>query len=84
MKNLSENSGAFACAMRRRFARLLWDAFPGASENAVAEQAAAALGCSERQVRNWLRCENDAGLRYVGAVMMIAGAEKVIQRFNGA
>lgn len=84
MKNLAGNSGDFGCAMRRRFARLLWDAFPASSEAELAEVAARALDCSPRQVKNWLRCENDAGLRYVGAVMMIAGAEKVIQRFNGA
>jgi hypothetical protein len=29
-------------------------------------------------VRNWLRCEHDASLRYVTAVMVIAGAEIVL------
>nr|WP_306133349.1 hypothetical protein [Roseivivax marinus] len=58
---------------RKWFARLLWKAFPGASEREVAKQAAAVLDVSERQVINWLRCENDAGVTYTTAVMILAG-----------
>ena len=60
---------------RRWFARLLWRAFPAASEHAVAERAAEALGVSARQARHWLRGEHDASLRYVVAVCLIAGVE---------
>lgn len=72
-----------ADASRRWFARLLWRAFPARSEAALAAQASAALGVSERQVRNWLRCEHDAGLRHVTAVLLIAGAEAALARLEG-
>ena len=69
--------GAHASASRRWFAALLWRAFPSRSEHDLAEKAARALGVSPRQVRNWLRQDNDASLRYVTAVLLIAGAEVV-------
>lgn len=56
---------------------MLWRAFPSPSEHDLANKAARALDVSPRQVKNWLREEHDASLRYVTAVMMIAGAESV-------
>lgn len=68
-------------AARKWFAALLWRAFPGCrSENEIAERAARVLDVSDRQVRNWLRCENDAGVRYVFAVLTIAGAQIVFRK----
>lgn len=78
MKSFSDNRFDHATASRRWFAALLWRAFPGPSENVVAEAAARALGVTPRQVRNWLRCENSAALQYVTAVMLIAGVEIAI------
>lgn len=63
---------------RKWFADLLWRAFPSVSENELASKAARALDCSPRQVRNWLRCEHDAGLQYVTAVLILAGFETLI------
>jgi hypothetical protein len=72
-----------AAASRRWFAALLWRAFPAPSERALREKAARALGVSERQVSNWLRCEHDASLRHVTAVILIAGAEAALARLEG-
>ncbi|MGC9449773.1 hypothetical protein [Cereibacter johrii] len=66
-KNLAQ-SDVHARASRKRFAGLLWRAFPASSERDLAAKAAPVLGVSERQVRNWLQCENDAALRHVFAV----------------
>lgn len=81
MKNLSSNNFDQPTAYRMWFRDLLWRAFPAQSDAARAERAAKVLDVSERQVRNWLRCENDPKLRYVMAVLSIAGAEIV---FSGA
>lgn len=70
-------------AARRWFRDLLWRAFPARSENDLAIRASAALGVSERQVQNWLRLEHDAGVRYVFAVLTIAGAEVVFRKAEG-
>jgi len=81
MKHPSETRGPPEAAPARRwFAALLWRAFPGRSENEVAERAALALGVTARQARNWLRCEHDASLRHVCAVMMLAGFELAMER----
>jgi hypothetical protein len=64
-------------ASRRWFRALLWRAFPSPSEGDLADKAARVLDVSPRQVTNWLRCEHDAGLSYVTAVMAVAGAEVV-------
>lgn len=77
MKNLANNSD-HAVASRRWFSDMLWRAFPAPSEHDLSVTAARALGVSPRQVKNWLREENDASLRYVTAVMMIASAESVL------
>jgi len=75
-KNLA-NSTDHASASRRWFRNLLYKAFPSPSDCDLADKAARVLDVSPRQVRNWLREENDASLRYVTAVMAIAGAEVV-------
>lgn len=84
MKNPAQSSSARAgdhkSASRLWFRALLWRAFPSPSERELADKAARVLDVSPRQVQNWLRCENDAGLSYVTAVMAIAGAEVVFGR----
>jgi hypothetical protein len=69
-------------AERAWFAALLWRAFPSSSENELSEAAAAVLGVSARQVRNWLRCEHDARWRHVVMVLVIAGGEVVLSRLE--
>lgn len=76
MKNPARTAGIDR--PREWFRDLLWAAFPGQSEREVAVRAARALGVSQRQVQNWLRCEHDASLRYVAALLIIAGAETVL------
>lgn len=68
---------------RRWFRDMLWRAFPSASERELAERAAPVLGVSERQVSNWLRMEHDPKLRFVMAVLPLAGAEIVFSRIEG-
>ncbi|MGR3452901.1 hypothetical protein [Pseudooceanicola sp.] len=89
-KNLSQNAarakfatGAHRAKARAWFAGLLWEAFPAPSEREVARRAAQVLDVSERQVTNWLRCENDAGVSYVAAVMILAGAVKALDPIRG-
>lgn len=86
LKNLAlstAGAGTRSCKARRWFSDLLWIAFPGPSEAAVARKAAAALGCSDRQAKNWLRCENDAPVRAVLATIAIAGAEVALKKLEG-
>ncbi|WP_068115262.1 helix-turn-helix domain-containing protein [Tropicimonas marinistellae] len=83
MKNLSNSFEDERRSPRQRFADLLWCAFPARSEAEVAAKAARALGCSERTVRNWLRCENDASLTYFFAVAAIAQVEMRLGRRRG-
>jgi hypothetical protein len=80
-KNLS-NSVEHGGASRRWFRNLLWRAFPSRSENDLAVKAASVLDVSPRQVRNWLREENDASLRHVTAVMAVAGAEVLFTKIE--
>lgn len=82
MKNLA-NSATNPKAARRWFREMLWRAFPSASENDLARKAADVLEVSPRQVRNWLREENDASLRYVIAVLTIAGGEIIFAKIEG-
>jgi hypothetical protein len=89
-KNLSQNGlrsdfsgGRHKSLSRRWFASLLWAAFPGASEREVARMGAPVLGVSERQIINWLRCDNDAALSYVTAVMVLAGVEFALDGVRG-
>ncbi|WP_438939119.1 hypothetical protein [Cereibacter sphaeroides] len=82
LKNLA-HSDAHGRASRKRFARLLWRAFPATSERDLAAKAAPVLGVSERQVKNWLRCENDAALRHVVAVMTLACGEEIFSLIEG-
>jgi hypothetical protein len=69
-------------ASRRWFRDLLWRAFPSRSEGELSAKAAPVLNVSPRQVRNWLREDNDASLRHVTAVMAIAGAEVILTRIE--
>lgn len=79
VKSFARNSFDRPTAYRMWFRDLLWRAFPASSDAARAERAARVLDVSERQVRNWLRCEHDPKLRYVMAVLAIAGAEVVFK-----
>jgi hypothetical protein len=83
MKNPAISTQDHATASRRWFAAMLWRAFPSPSEHDLSLKAARVLDVSPRQVRNWLRCEHDASLRYVTAVMAIAGAEVVLGKVGG-
>jgi acyl-CoA synthetase (AMP-forming)/AMP-acid ligase II len=82
MPKFLANSIDHRTASRRWFASLLWRAFPAASEHDLSLDAARVLGVSPRQVRNWLRCDHDAGLSTVLAVLAIAGAEIVFDRME--
>lgn len=77
-KNPARIAGDHQSKSRKWFVELLWRAFPSVSENELAAKAARSLDCSPRQVRNWLRCEHDASLQYVTAVMLLAGVETFI------
>lgn len=81
LKNLANSTDPRAS--RRWFRNMLWRALPSPSEHDLALKAANVLGVSPRQVRNWLREEHDASLRYVTAVLAIAGAEIVFGRIEG-
>ncbi|WP_339767172.1 hypothetical protein [uncultured Pseudosulfitobacter sp.] len=89
-KNLSKNvrrgdflGGQHKSLSRKWFAALLWRAFPAASNTEVARLGAPVLGVSERQITNWLNCENDAALSYVTAVMVLAGVECALDGVRG-
>ena len=77
MRKNPADSDAHAKASRKWFRNLLFRAFPSRSEQELAQRAALVLGVSPRQVKNWLREEHDTSLRYVTAVMAIAGVEMV-------
>lgn len=83
MKNPAYSADDHATTSRRWFAAMLWRAFPSPSERDLSLKAARALDVSPRQVINWLRCDHDASLRYVTAVMAIAGAEVVFGLVEG-
>lgn len=83
MKNLTNSAQDHETASRRWFAALLWKAFPSPSEHEIALKAARVLDVSPRQVQNWLRCNNDASLKYVTAVALIAGVEFGLSGFGG-
>ena len=83
MQISSNSQSDHVSASRRAFAALLWRAFPSPSENEVALKAARVLDVSDRQVRNWLRCEHSAAWHYVAAVMAVAGAEIVFSKIEG-
>lgn len=89
-KNLSKKArrgdfltGQHKSLSRKWFAALLWRAFPAASNTEVARLGAPVLGVSERQITNWLNCENDAALSYVTAVMVLAGVECALDGVRG-
>jgi hypothetical protein len=80
VKNIASNAYDRETAYRMWFRDMLWRAFPAPSDAARAEKAHKVLGCSERQVINWLRCENDPKLRFVMATLAVAGAEIVFRQ----
>lgn len=82
-KSLSKSKD-HASASRRWFRDLLWRAFPSRSEGELSDKASRVLDVSPRQVRNWLREDNDASLRHVTAVMAIAGAEVLFTKIEGS
>lgn len=79
MKSFANSNSDRSAGYRIWFRDLLWKAFPADSDADRAIKAAHVLDVSERQVRNWLRCEHDPKLRYVMAVIAIAGAEVVFK-----
>lgn len=81
-KNLA-HSQDYTKEAREWFADLLWIAFPSETERELRFKAARALGCSPRQVANWLRCENDASLTIVAKVMLVSKAEVIFQKIEG-
>ncbi len=80
VKNPAQTANETKKTARCVFARMLWTAFPASSERDLARRASAVLDVSERQVINWLRCDHDASVSVVFAVMAIAGAEIVFAR----
>lgn len=68
---------------REWFRDLLWYAFPARSDADRAKHIHHAIGVSQRQAQHWLRCDNDAALRYVVAVLVIAGAEAAFAKIGG-
>jgi hypothetical protein len=62
---------------------MLWFVFGPGSQAEVAQRAARVLGCSQRQVINWLQCEHDPGLRYVARLWVLAVAERRLRRMEG-
>lgn len=82
-----EKSFAFSridqARQRRWFARMLWRAFPGASQRQVALRAAPVLGLSARQVENLLSGDHDPKLPQVLAVMAVLGAECINELIEG-
>jgi hypothetical protein len=80
LKNLAFNTFDVEASNRMWFRDVLWRAFPAPSDAARAEKAHKVLGCSERQVINWLNCENDPKLRYILKALAVAGAEIVFHQ----
>ena len=83
MKYLSEKNTRRLYPVRASFADWLWLAFPSSSENELAMKAGPALGVSDRQVINWLRCRNEAKLSQVIAVIALVGVELVSKTIEG-
>jgi len=81
-KDLSKSAPDTEVA-RSWFANLLWVAFPSESETELCRKAGLALGCSPRQVKNWLNCANDAPVRAVTSAIVIAGAEVAFRVYEG-
>lgn len=83
MKNPAKTHQHGAPVQRQWVCNMLWAAFPSASENILSEKAARALDCSERQVRNWLRCEHDAGAKIIAGLVVLIGFEAAASCFYG-
>lgn len=81
VKNFAQNASDRDEVEKRRFARMLWKAFPEAtSERELAELVAEVL-TNEQQpvhwktVRNWLQGDNTPHFRYVMRVIALVGIE---------
>lgn len=82
--NLCKHNPDFREASRRDDANLLWAAFGGPSQQAVADQASRALGVTDRQVINWLKLENDMPSWAVKAAMhYVRGVERIARKIEG-
>lgn len=68
---------------RKRFARLLRDPFPGASNREVARHWSPRLQCSERQIMNWLACTHSASITDMTIVGATHGIWQTAQIFVG-
>lgn len=69
---------------RELWAELLKNAFPGRSENEIAEAAAPILDVTPRTVRNWLRGVHEPKIKHVVAVMLLVGLERSVAMIEGA
>lgn len=68
---------------RRAMVRLLWAAFPGQSENEVADRASMYLGVSDRTVRNWLSGIHEPRLGHAVRLVGLVGWEAFIGLIEG-
>lgn len=74
----------FRTASRRDDANLLWAAFPGPSQQAVARRGSRKLGVSDRTVINWLSLTHDMPSWAVKAAKAyVRGVERLATRIEG-
>lgn len=74
----------FRESSRREDAARLWAAFPGHSQQAVAERASRALGVTDRQIINWLALKHDMPSWAVKAVgHYLRGVDRLARRIEG-
>ncbi len=75
----------FREASRREDARLIERAFPGHTQQEVADEASRRLGMSPRQIINWMQLQHDMPSWAVKAVKAYIGrVERVARRIEGA
>lgn len=85
MKHLAKSNGAFREESRREDAGLLRRAFWGRTQQAIADNAARALGVSPRQVIYWLHLENDMPSWAVkAATRWVEAVERAAQKIEGS
>lgn len=65
-------------------AKMIWAAFPGPSEYAVAERAAKVLDMSPKHIRRLLRGENSVNADVVMALIVLVGFEKFLSLLGGS
>jgi hypothetical protein len=88
MNNLSRNPHKrnvdFRHVSRRDDAALLWSAFPGHSQQSVADKASRALGVTDRQIINWLQLNNDMPSWAVKAARLyLRGVNSLAEKIEG-